>query len=80
MSARNDAGDFLLVNRFARHTGWLHEIMTSYAEDGLIGFVGLIGLGWWRLARRQGEMARMAAVPWTGLGALAAVRYQPADR
>jgi membrane-associated phospholipid phosphatase len=67
-----DAGDFLLVNRFARRTGWLHGIMSGYAEYGLILFIALIALGWW-LARARGDAARMAAVAWTGLGTLLAV-------
>jgi membrane-associated phospholipid phosphatase len=67
-----DAGDFLLINRFARRTGWLHPIMTSYAGDGLVLFVALIGLGWW-IARQRNDIRALAAVGSTGLGTLAAV-------
>lgn len=67
-----DAGDFLLINHFARRTGWLHGVMSLVAEDGLLLFIALIALGWW-LARRRDEPGRMAAVAWTGLGTLAAV-------
>ncbi|HEV7205044.1 MAG TPA: phosphatase PAP2 family protein [Jatrophihabitans sp.] len=67
-----DAGDFLLVNRFAQRTGWLHGIMSAVADQGLIAFVVLIAVGWW-LARRANDLPRMAAVAWTGLGTLVAV-------
>jgi membrane-associated phospholipid phosphatase len=67
-----DAGDFLLVNHFARRTGWLHGAMTVYAEDGLVLFVALIAVGWW-LARRQSDLRGIAAVAWSALAALAAV-------
>lgn len=67
-----DAGDFLLINRFAQRTPWLHSIMTFYAEDGLILFVALIALGW-LLARRHNALDKVAAVAWTGLATLIAV-------
>jgi membrane-associated phospholipid phosphatase len=67
-----DAGDFLLVNRFAQRTGWLHGTMTAIAGEGLIAFVVLIAIGWW-LARRGNDLPRMAAVAWAGLGTLVAV-------
>jgi undecaprenyl-diphosphatase len=68
-----DAGDFLLVNRFARRTGWLHPIMTAYAGTvGIAVLVVLLAVGWW-LARRSGDARTMAALVWTGLGTLIAV-------
>jgi len=67
-----DAGDFLLVNRFARRTPWLHGILAEYAGAGLALFVVLIAVGWW-LARRQSSLDRMAAVIWSGIGTLVAV-------
>jgi len=68
-----DAGDFLLINRLARRTGWLHGFMTGYAETfGLVVLVLLLGLGWW-LARRGSDSRPMAALIWTALGTLVAV-------
>ncbi len=71
-SSGGDAGDFLLVNDFARRTGWLHGIMTAYAGYGLVLFVLFIAVGWW-LARRSDDSRSMAAVAWTGIGTLIAV-------
>jgi membrane-associated phospholipid phosphatase len=68
-----DAGDFLLINRFARRTGWLHGVMTGYASTyGIVILVLLLGTGWW-LARRAGRLHTMAALVWAGLGTLVAV-------
>ena len=68
-----DAGDFLLINRFARRTGWLHGFMTGYASTyGIVILVVLLALGWW-LARRTGQLRTMAALIWAGLGTLVAV-------
>ncbi len=72
-SYRGDAGDFLLINRFARRTGWLHGVMTGYASTyGLVILVLLLAAGWW-LARRTGQLGVMAALVWAGLGTLVAV-------
>lgn len=68
-----DAGDFLLVNRFAARTGWLHGAMVGYAATyGLVVLLVLLLVGWW-LARRSGELRLMAALLWAGLGTLVAV-------
>jgi undecaprenyl-diphosphatase len=67
-----DAGDFLLVNRFARRTGWLHGPMTFLANEGLILFVVLIVAGW-LLGRRRGDAAAVAATAWAAIGTLIAV-------
>lgn len=68
-----DAGDFLLINRFARRTGWLHGFMTGYASTyGIVVLVVLLAAGWW-LARRTGRLRVMAALVWAGLGTLVAV-------
>ncbi|PZS12929.1 MAG: UDP-diphosphatase [Pseudonocardiales bacterium] len=68
-----DAGDFLLINRFARRTGWLHGFMTGYASTyGLLILVLLLAAGRW-LARRAGQLRMMAALIWAGLGTLVAV-------
>jgi membrane-associated phospholipid phosphatase len=67
-----DAGDFLLVNRFAGRTGWLHGVMTGYAVQGVGLFFLLLLAGWW-LARRSGNPRTVAAAAWAGLGTLVAV-------
>lgn len=67
-----DAGDFLLVNRFARRTPWLHSTMTFIAGYGLIVFAALLVTGWW-LARRRADPRAMAAALWAGVGTLVAV-------
>jgi membrane-associated phospholipid phosphatase len=67
-----DAGDFLLINRFARRTGWLHWLMTGYASYGLVLFLVLLVAGWW-LARRSNDLHRLASLAWAGLGTLVAV-------
>ena len=67
-----DAGDFLLINRFARRTGWLHTPLTGYAGYGVALFVLLLAAGWW-LARRSGDVRVMAAAVWAVLGTLVAV-------
>ena len=68
-----DAGDFLLVNRFARHTQWLHGAMTAYAGTlGISVLLALLVAGWW-LARRDADPRSMAALLWTGLGTLVAI-------
>lgn len=68
-----DAGDFLLINRFARRTEWLHAVMTAYAETVGIGvLLVLLALGWW-LARRRSDVRVVAAAIWAVLGAVVAV-------
>ena len=72
VSYLGDAGDFLLINRFARRTAWLHGFMTDYAEYGVVLFGFLLLAGWW-VARSSGDPRRLAAVAWAGLGMLLAV-------
>lgn len=68
-----DAGDFLLINRFARRTGWLHGFMTFYAETlGVSLCVLLLAVGWW-MARRARDPRAMASLAWAGVGTLVAV-------
>ena len=63
---------FLDVNTFARHTPWLHLVMTGYAAYGVVLFAGLLLAGWW-IARRSGTATAMAAALWAPLGMLLAV-------
>jgi undecaprenyl-diphosphatase len=68
----NNRHDFLVVNGWARHTGWLHGFMSLTAKDGVVVLALLLVAGWW-LARRSGTPRRMALALWAGLGALVAV-------
>jgi membrane-associated phospholipid phosphatase len=63
---------FLDVNSFARHTPWLHHIMTGYAGYGVVLFAGLLLAGWW-VARRRGTTTAMVAALWAPIGMLLAV-------
>ena len=63
---------FLDVNTFARHTSWLHLVMTGYAAYGVVLFAGLLLAGWW-IARRSGTATAMVAALWAPLGMLLAV-------
>ena len=65
-------GLFLDVNTFARHTIWLHNVMTGYAAYGVVLFAGLLLAGWW-IARRRNSTASMVAALWAPLGMLLAV-------
>lgn len=63
---------FGAVNHFARVTPWLHSPARLYAEYGVAVFAGLLLFGWW-LARRDGDLRRMAVALWAPLGALVAL-------
>lgn len=68
-----DAGDFLLINRFAVRTGWLHPLMTFYASTlGIVLLVLLLLAGWW-LARQRRDPQAMAVAVWAALGTLVSV-------
>jgi membrane-associated phospholipid phosphatase len=68
----NNRHDFLVVNGWARHTGWLHGAMKLYAGDGVALFAVLLILGWW-IARRSNDPRRMATTLWAGIGTIVAV-------
>ena len=61
---------FLLVNRFARATPWLHAPARLFALYGVVLFAGLLPAGW-LLARRRRE--GMAAAVWAPVRTLLAV-------
>lgn len=63
---------FLDVNRFARHTGWLHGPVLAYANYGVVVFGVLLLAGWW-LARRKGDAGSMAAALWAMAGTAVAI-------
>lgn len=62
---------FLLINRFAERTSWLHSFFKLIANYGIVVFVGLIIAGW--LYARRHEISKMGALVWTGFGTLIAV-------
>lgn len=63
---------FLDLNQFARATPWLHRPLRLYTEYGVELFAGLLLVSWW-LARRDGDLGRVAASLWAPLGALLAL-------
>jgi hypothetical protein len=67
-----NAALFVMVNRFAMATGWLHGVGVAYAADGLVVFAVLLLAGWWSARERPG-MAAMAAALWAPLGMLLAL-------
>ena len=67
---------FLAVNSLARSTPWLHGPAAAYAVYGLVAFVPLLAIGWWR-AGRAGALA-MAGVALVALAALVAYGVQQA--
>ncbi|WP_020100084.1 phosphatase PAP2 family protein [Mycobacterium sp. 360MFTsu5.1] len=72
-----DARIFHVINDFARNTPWLHSLMATYANDGVLLFVALLTSGWW-VARSSKNPMAMTAVLWTPLGVLAALLvYDP---
>lgn len=72
-----DTRVFYEINDFARHTPWLHPIMSWFADDGVLVLVVLMAIGWW-MARRTAQGALMAAAIWTPLGVIAALLvYDP---
>jgi undecaprenyl-diphosphatase len=63
---------FLVVNRFAMATGWLHGSGVVYASYGLVLFAVLLLAGWWAARSRPGAAA-VAAALWAPVGMLVAL-------
>ncbi len=63
---------FSTVNDVARRTPWLHGPARLFAEYGVVVFAGLL-LASWLLARRDGDLGRVAAALWAPVGVLVAV-------
>ena len=70
--ASGDTGDFLKVNDFARHTGWLHGPAVAFATYGAALFAVLLLAGW-MLARRDHGVRMMARALLAPVGMLVAV-------
>ena len=62
---------FDVINDFARHTGWLHDVLLGFADYGVVLFGMLLVAGWWQ-ARGRGPCT-MAAALWAGAGTLLSV-------
>ncbi len=60
------------VNHLARVTPWLHVPAAWYAAYGVVLFAALL-LGGWALARRSGDLERVAAALWAPVGMLLAL-------
>ncbi len=67
-----DTRIFYYINDFARDTPWLHTIVSTYANDGVVLFAMFLLAAWW-MARRANDNAAMAAAVWAPIGVLAAV-------
>lgn len=72
MRLLGDTGDFNAVNGFARHTPWLHGLLTAYAKYGVVLFAVLLVVGY-LLARRTGRPLVLARALLAGAGVLLAV-------
>jgi membrane-associated phospholipid phosphatase len=59
------------VNGFARHTGWLHGVVSGYADYGVVLFTALLLAGLW-LSRTRSDRA-LAAAGWACVATLLAV-------
>ncbi|OJY48720.1 MULTISPECIES: phosphatase PAP2 family protein [unclassified Pseudonocardia] len=63
---------FLLINHFARNSGWLHGAAVQYASYGLVLFAALLLCGWWS-ARIRPNTEAMTAALWAPIGMLVAL-------
>jgi membrane-associated phospholipid phosphatase len=60
------------INAFAEKTPWLHAAARAYAGYGVVLFAALLLAGWW-IARRTGEVSRVAAAIAAGGATLLAL-------
>lgn len=64
-----DGSWYRKVTDLARHTPWLHSVMSVYDVLGIAALCVMVAAGWW-IARRRGDLEAMTAVAWTGVGTL----------
>jgi undecaprenyl-diphosphatase len=67
-----DRSWFLTVNDWARDTPWLHGVVRTYANYGVVLFAVLLVAGY-LIARRGGSARLLAASAWSGGGMLLAL-------
>jgi undecaprenyl-diphosphatase len=67
-----DRAWFLTVNDWARDTPWLHGVIRTYANYGVVVFAALLIAGY-LIARRNRSARLLAASAWSGLGMLVAL-------
>jgi undecaprenyl-diphosphatase len=65
-----DAGWYVAVVGFARHTSWLHTPALIYTDAGLAIFAVLLAAGWW--TARRGAPEVMARALWSPVSVLLA--------
>ncbi|MEO6205839.1 MAG: phosphatase PAP2 family protein [Mycobacteriales bacterium] len=70
--ALGDQRDFLVVNRFAIRTPWLHGVATAYASYGIVLF-GVVLIAGYVVARRRDDLVATARALLAGVGVLLAV-------
>jgi membrane-associated phospholipid phosphatase len=63
---------FEQINAFAKATPWLHDAARAYAGYGVALFAALLLAGWW-IARRSGQVSRVAAAITAGGATLLAL-------
>ncbi|MBR7827609.1 phosphatase PAP2 family protein [Actinospica sp. MGRD01-02] len=67
-----DDGWYRDITSFARHTAWLHGIMSLYTVGAVAVLVLMACYAWWS-ARARADRAAMAAVAWIGIGTVVSV-------
>ena len=67
-----DAGDFRVINDFAKDSHWLHGFMRGFTGYGIILF-GLVLVVGYLIARYREDIAGVAGVFWGGIGAVVAL-------
>lgn len=67
-----DRHAYLDVNRFARHTSWLHGTMVWFAKYGIVLLAIALLVGWW-LGRRDSSARKVTIAVWGALSAIVAL-------
>lgn len=60
------------INDLTRSTPWLHTPARLYAQYGVVLFGAILLLSWW-FARREGNLAKVAASLWAPVGMMIAI-------
>ena len=67
-----DRHAFLDVNKFARHTSWLHGFMEFFAKYGVVFLAVALVAGWW-ISRRSSSSRGVTTSVWGVFAALIAL-------